>query len=113
MRKLLEPVARGRRQKTAAFASDLLKRWPSLWTFTTSPDLVEPTNNRAERGLRPAVIKRKLSFGNSSEHGLRNTERLLSAEGSCRLQQRSFFDYLCQLLDAHQHGDPPPSLLPA
>ena len=113
MRKLLEPVARGRRPKTAAFAADLLRRWPSLWTFTTIPELVEPTNNRAERGLRPAVIKRKLSFGNSSEHGLRNTERLLTAEGSCRLQGKSFFDYLCQLLDARQRGDPPPSLLPA
>lgn len=113
MRKLLEPVARGRRQHAAAFAADLLKRWPSLWTFVSSPELVEPTNNRAERGLRPAVIKRKLSFGNNSEHGLRTTERLLSAEGSCRLQQRSLFAYLCQLLNAHQHGQPPPSLLPA
>ena len=113
MRRLLEPVARGRRQHTAAFAADLLKRWPSLWTFATSPELVEPTNNRAERGLRPAVIKRKLSFGNSSEHGLRSTERLLSAEGSCRLQQRTFFGYLCELLNAHQRGTPLPSLLPA
>lgn len=113
MRHLLEPVARGRRQHTAAFAADLLKRWPSLWTFTAAPELVEPTNNRAERGLRPAVIKRKLSFGNSSEHGLRTTERLLSAEGSCRLQGKSFYAYLCELLNAHQQGQPLPSLLPA
>lgn len=113
MRKLLGPVARGRRQHTAAFAADLLRRWPSLWTFTTAPELVEPTNNRAERGLRPAVIKRKLSFGNSSEHGLRTTERLLSADGTCRLQGTSFFAYLCKLLSAYQHGEPLPSLLPA
>ena len=112
-RRLLAPVARGRRQHTAAFAADLLKRWPSLWTFATAPELVEPTNNRAERGLRPAVIKRKLSFGNSSEHGLRTTERLLSAEGSCHLQGRSFYAYLCELLHAHQHDQPLPSLLPA
>lgn len=113
LRKLLEPVAHGRRQHTAAFARDLLKRWPSLWTFATCPDLVEPTNNRAERGLRPAVIKRKLSFGNHSEHGLRTTERLLSAEGSCRLQQRSLYRYLSDLLTAQQHDTPLPSLLPA
>ena len=113
MRQLLEPVARGRRQHTTAFANNLLKRWPSLWTFTTHPQLVEPTNNRAERGLRPAVIKRKLSFGNNSEHGLRTSERLLSAEGSCRLQHRSFYNYLSELLTAQQHNEPLPSLLPA
>ena len=41
---------------------DLLNRWPALWTFTDT-DGVEPTNNHAERGLRGAVIYRKLSLG--------------------------------------------------
>ncbi len=31
---------------------------------------VEPTNNRAERALRPAVIARKLSCGNKTEAGV-------------------------------------------
>jgi Transposase IS66 family len=60
------------------FAKSLLKRWPALWTFTHT-DEVEPTNNHAERGLRGAVIYRKLSHGSQSERGERTIERLLSA----------------------------------
>jgi hypothetical protein len=39
---------------------------------------VEATNNRAERGLRPAVIARKVSCGNRTERGKRTWERLAS-----------------------------------
>lgn len=38
----------------------------------------EPTNNRAERALRPAVIARKLSCGNKTERGKRAWEILAS-----------------------------------
>src|SRR5437773_6241983 len=47
---------------------DLLMHWPSLWTFVTTPG-VEPTNNGAERALRPAVLWRKGSFGSDSIAG--------------------------------------------
>ena len=92
-----------------AFAKNLLTRWPALWTFTHS-DGVEPTNNHAERGLRGAVIYRKLSLGSQSEQGERTIERLLSASVTCRLQRRSLFAYLAQVLTAHARGDPIPSL---
>ena len=39
---------------------------------------VEPTNNRAERALRPAVIARKVSCGNKTARGARTWERLAS-----------------------------------
>src|SRR6266508_3145578 len=68
------------------FARNLLKRWPALWTFTHT-DGVEPTNNHAERGLRGAVIYRKLSLGTQSERGERSLERLLSASITCRLNR--------------------------
>ena len=68
------------------FARNLLKRWPALWTFSHT-DGVEPTNNHAERGLRGAVIYRKLSLGTQSEHGERSLERLLSASITCRLRK--------------------------
>jgi transposase len=113
LRKLLEPVSRGRRAKTAGFAADLLKRWASLWLFADHPERVQPTNNAAERGLRPVVIKRKLCFGSHSENGLRATERLLSIDGSCRLQHRSLFAYLADTMTAAATGQPIPSLLPA
>jgi len=41
-------------------------------------DGVEPTNNVAERALRPAVLWRKGSFGTQSDGGARFVERLLT-----------------------------------
>ena len=107
LRALLEEAARNRRHRT--FAKNLLKRWPALWTFTTVPG-VEPTNNHAERGLRGAVIYRKLSLGSQSEEGERTIERLLSASVTCRLQRRSLFAYLSDVLAAKIRGDPVPLL---
>ena len=91
------------------FARNLLKRWPALWTFSHT-DGVEPTNNHAERGLRGAVIYRKLSLGSQSERGERSTERLLSASITCRLRKQSLFPYLTQVITAHARGDPIPAL---
>jgi transposase len=92
-----------------AFAKNLLNRWPALWTFTHT-DGVEPTNNHAERGLRGAVIYRKLSLGSQSEQGERTIERLLSASLTCRLQKRSLFAYLTDVFNANIRGDPIPAL---
>jgi transposase len=91
------------------FANNLLKVWPALWTFTTI-DGVEPTNNPAERALRAPVIHRKVSLGTQSETGERFAERALSAAATCRLQRRSLFTYLTELITAHTRGDPFPAL---
>ena len=71
-------------------------------------DGVEPTNNHAERGLRGAVIYRKLSLGSQSEQGERTIERLLSASITCRLRKQSLYAYLTDVLTAHARGDPIP-----
>src|SRR5450756_993103 len=92
-----------------SFAKNLLKRWPALWSFASVPG-VEPTNNHAERGLRGAVIYRKLSLGSQSEEGERTIARLLSASVTCRLQRRSLFAYLSDVLAAKIRGDPIPLL---
>ena len=91
------------------FANKLLKIWPALWTFI-SVEGVEPTNNAAERSLRGPVIHRKLSHGSRSPDGERFIERALSASVTCRLQGRSLFTYLAELISANAHGDPPPTL---
>jgi transposase len=91
------------------FARNLLNRWPALWTFTHTEG-VEPTNNHAERGLRGAVIYRKLSLGTQSDRGERSLERLLSASITCRLRKQSLFAYLTQVITAHARGDPIPAL---
>jgi transposase len=97
-------------KRTRGLARNLLKVWPALWTFT-EVEGVEPTNNRAERGLRGAVIYRKLSLGSQSEAGEQTIERLLSASQTCRLQRRSLFAYLADVLAAKARGDPVPSLV--
>ena len=91
------------------FANNLLKVWPALWTFVTVEG-VEPTNNPAERALRAAVIHRKVSLGTQSQNGERFAERALSAAATCRLQHRSLFTYLSDLIPAHNRGDPFPAL---
>jgi transposase len=100
---------RARNKRCRGMARNLLKGWPALWSFATH-DGVQPTNNHAERALRGAVIYRKLSLGTQSETGERRIERLLSAHTTCRLQNRSLFDYLTELLNAHARGDPIPLL---
>ena len=108
---LIEQASRksAKTKRYSIFAGNLLKRWPALWTFTTVPG-VEPTNNHAERGLRGAVIYRKLSLGSQSERGERTIERLLYASVTCRLQRRSLFAYLSDVLAAKISGDPVPLL---
>lgn len=111
LRALLENA--GRKSKRTrlhrVFANNLLKIWPALWTFVTVEG-VEPTNNPAERALRGPVIHRKLSHGTRSHDGERFAERALSAAGTCRQQHRSLFEFLTELITAHQRGDPLPGL---
>ena len=53
---------------------------------------------------------RKLSLGSQSDQGKRTIERLLSASVTCRLQRRSLFAYLTDVLKANIRGDPIPLL---
>jgi transposase len=111
LRTILERASRKspRTKYHRQFARNLLNRWPALWTFTHTPG-VEPTNNHAERGLRGAVIYRKLSLGSQSDQGERTIERLLSASLTCRLRKQSLFDHLTNVITAHARGDPIPAL---
>ena len=63
--------------KTAGMCRDILKRREARWTFV-QVEGVEPTNNAAERSLRPGVLWRKGSFGTQSKAGSRFVERMLT-----------------------------------
>jgi transposase len=95
--------------KTAGVCQEVLRLEPALWTFARVEG-VEPTNNAAERALRPAVLKRKRSFGCHSEEGCRFVERLFSVTQTLRLRQRPILDYLVEALVAHRHGLSAPQL---
>ena len=94
-----------------ALCGNLLDCWPALWTFTRVAG-VEPTNNAAERALRPAVLWRKGSFGTQSDHGSRFVERIMTVTASCKQQGRGLLDFLIAAITAARFGLPPPSLVP-
>ncbi len=98
--------------KTAAFCAHLLELEPALWTFVRHEG-VEPTNNAAERALRPAVLWRRRSFGCHGAGGLRFVERMLTVVQTLGLQGRRVLDYLADAIAAHRQGLPAPKLLPA
>lgn len=85
---------------------------PSLFAFARIEG-VEPTNNAAERGIRPAVQWRKICFGTQSAGGSRFVERILTVVATCQAQGRPLLPYLRQVLMAQDSGNEIPSLLPA
>lgn len=98
--------------KTANTCRKLLAVEAALWTFALVPGLA-PTNNAAERAIRPAVLWRKRSGGTQTAAGSRFVERLLTTVTTLRQQQRDVLAYLTAACDAANHGRPAPSLLPA
>lgn len=97
--------------KTAATCRDILKREAALWTFV-HVDGVEPTNNLAERLIRPAVLWRKRSFGTQSQAGSHFTERIMTVVATLKQQHRNVLDYLVEACEAANWDKPAPSLLP-
>ena len=82
-----------------------------LWTFV-NVEGVEPTNNAAERGVRPGVQWRKGSFGTHSAAGSRFVERVMTAAATCRQHDRNVTEYITQACVARLHARVAPSLLP-
>jgi transposase len=108
---LLGEGARLAHPRTAGLCGSLLERTQALWTFVETEG-VEPTNNAAERAVRPAVLWRKGSFGTQSEEGSRFVERLLTTLMTCRQQGRNVLDFLVAARNAALNGTPAPSLVP-
>jgi transposase len=110
MARLLKEAAACPVQRAAAFCKELLQLEPAMWTFARVKG-IEPTNNHAERMLRPAVMWRKQSLGSHSLGGCRFVERALTALQTLRLTGRSAMDYFEQAIHALRHGLAPPQLI--
>jgi len=91
-------------------AAGFLKNWDILFTFLRVEG-IEPTNNAAERAIRPAVQWRKICFGNQSSDGERFTERILTVTRTCQMRQKNAFQFLTHLMSAFFRQEPLPSLL--
>ncbi|MGC8506322.1 MAG: IS66 family transposase, partial [Thermoplasmata archaeon] len=76
--------------RCSKFVKNLLKRkkeW--LFRFVIDPE-IEPTNNRAERALRPSVIYRKISGGSRSERGAEIYTKVYSIYYTSKLRGKNF-----------------------
>lgn len=106
----LTHAADGPDRKLRALGRDLLRQWPALWTFVFVEG-VEPTNNDAERAMRPAVLWRKNSFGTWSDAGSTFVARMQTVVETARRRGVNALDWLQQACRAADLGIAPPPLL--
>ena len=89
----------------------LLKFEPAMWLFVTTEG-VEPTNNAAERAIRPAVIWRRTSFGTQTQAGSTFVTRMLTVVTTLKSQDRNVLEFMAQAVVAAREGTTAPCLLP-
>lgn len=97
--------------KTVRTCRQLLKVEPALWLFVATEG-VEPTNNAAERAIRPAVIWRRTSFGSQTQTGSVFVARMLTVVTTLKSQRRNVLEYMTTAISAARTGKPAPSVLP-
>jgi transposase len=97
---------RHRRDEAGTFARTLEREMGALWTFVVEEG-VEPTNNRAERALRFAVLWRKMMQGTHNGKGDRWVERILSLRETCRLRGIPTFPILVEAVTCAFNGQHP------
>ena len=114
LRKRLErALPRGRDspdKKATHFCRRILKVYPALWTFV-QVEGVEPTNNLAERRVRPAVLWRKGSFGSNSKAGCEFVGIILTVVHTLQLQNKPVLESIAQAVAAAREGKPVPSII--
>jgi transposase len=97
--------------KTEGVWREVRKGDEALWTFVRVAG-VEPTNNAAERAMRPGVLWRKGRFGTQSAHGSRFVEVMMTVVATLKPQHRNVLAYMTDVCRAAYFGAPAPSLLP-
>lgn len=61
-----------------------LPRHPGEWLVFLDDPRVSPTNNLAERALRPLVVLRKITFGSRSDAGATRMAKLMTVAETAR-----------------------------
>ena len=98
-------------EKTEGECRELLKRRHALWPFVRHAD-VPPTNNAAERPIRPGGLWRKGRFGTQSAEGCRLVETIMTVVATLKQQHRPVLDDPPAACEAALHARPVPSFLP-
>lgn len=109
-RRLLEGGLESTHDEVYKLCKSLLALFPALFVFIEEPGVLG-VNNPAEQALRPAVIKRKVSYGTAGETGRRFIERALTVISTCRQQGQNVFGFLVLACQAAFKRQPAPMLL--
>lgn len=88
-----------------------IKHWGSIFRFLDHPEIYEPTNNLAERTLRPLVRLRRISQGSRGTLGSTWTARAASIIATTKIQKISAWDFFLDSVNAKYFNSPRPTLL--
>lgn len=97
--------------KVRALGKDLLKQWDSLWPFVVHEG-AEPTNNHAERVIRPSVLLRKTNGGTRSQTGAQFVAQMQSVIATAKCQGVQLVGWLTSVFQALWAPVALPRLLP-
>jgi transposase len=81
----------------AATLQERIKRYSDCWLVFLDDPRVPPTNNHAERCLRPLVILRKITFGHRTESGASRMARIMTIQETAKRHGRRVLDVIHQL----------------
>jgi transposase len=93
----------------AVTLQERINRYADCWLVFLDDPRVPPTNNHAERCLRPLVILRKITFGHRTRSGGTRMARLMTMQETAKRHGRRTLEVLYRL--ATVAGDFPDALL--
>jgi transposase len=81
----------------AVTLQERINRYADCWLVFLDDPRVPPTNNHAERCLRPLVILRKITFGHRTDSGATRMARLMTIQETAKRHGRRVLDVLYRL----------------
>jgi hypothetical protein len=81
----------------ATTLQERINRYADCWLVFLDDPRVPPTNNHAERCLRPLVILRKITFGHRTRSGATRMARLMTIQETAKRHGRRALDVLYRL----------------
>jgi hypothetical protein len=85
--------------------------FPSLYPTCNKYPEVEPTNNAAERAVRPVAIARRVNISSESLHGTTMCNIMRSIYGTCNAKGVNPHEFIVDDLNRSKRGGCPPSLV--
>lgn len=97
--------------KATTMQRRLLKHWDSIFRFLAHPELLQPTNNLAERTLRHLVKMRRVSQGSRGTKGQLWVSRIMTVLETCKKQNRNPWEFIQLAVNSHFFNIPAPTLV--